>query len=59
MSDVVIRHIDGKHVCGYTTDGRDFDRVGCEHDSPREASQHVDQLTGRRRRVDWREEPIQ
>ena len=49
MTDFVIRTavIDkGAHVyrCWRTTDGIDAQRVGCEHETPREAIEHVDEL---------------
>lgn len=40
----VIRFV---HYCGVTSDGRDFEPLGCEHGTPREAVEHVDRRTAR------------
>ena len=58
MTDYVIRTavIDkGAHVyrCWRTTDGIDAQRVGCEHETPREAIDHATELSGRADGYAW------
>jgi hypothetical protein len=39
-----------EYRCGWTTDGRDWEPVGCSHPRPREAGDHADTLMGPRTR---------
>ncbi len=67
MVDVTIRVIRGRHCCGWTTNGLDWQPNGCEHETPRAACDHVGELTRDelvvpdpvdRTPVDWSEETL-